>query len=62
MISIPFVDFLYMFVMLFRSLPLNMLGGLAMPTHRPSDLRDPVFILRYIPLPLDMLGGLALPI
>jgi hypothetical protein len=39
MASISFIDQLYMFVLLFRSLPLNMLGGLTMPTRRSPDLR-----------------------
>jgi hypothetical protein len=59
---ISFVDLLYMFFLLRRPLPLEMLGGLAMPTNRSPNLRDPIFILCYVPLPLDMLGGLAMPI
>jgi hypothetical protein len=49
--------------LLFRSLPLDMFGGLAMPTRRSPDLRVPIFfILCYVPLPLDMLRGLSMPI
>jgi hypothetical protein len=52
-----------MFFLLFRSLPLDMLGGLALPTRRSPDLRVQIFYLvLYPPPPLDMLGGLALPI
>jgi hypothetical protein len=52
-----------MLCVLFRSLPLDMLGGSAMPTRRSSDLRVQIFfILCYVPLPLDMLGGLVMPI
>jgi hypothetical protein len=41
--SISFVDLLYMLCLLFRSLPLDMLGGLAMPTRRLPDLRVQLF-------------------
>jgi hypothetical protein len=51
-----------MFFLIFQYLPLDMLGGLALPTRRSPDLRVPIFILYYVPLPLGMLGGLALPI
>jgi hypothetical protein len=58
---IYFVDLLYMFFLLFRSL-LDTLGGLAMPTHRSPDLRVQNFYLVMCSLlPLNMLGGLALP-
>jgi hypothetical protein len=43
--SIYFVDLLYMFCLLFRSLPLDMLGGLALPTRRSPDLRVQIFYL-----------------
>jgi hypothetical protein len=33
MVSISFDDLLYIFFPLFRSLPLDMLGGLALPTR-----------------------------
>jgi hypothetical protein len=59
---VTFDDLLYMFLSALPTLPLDMLGGLALPTRRSPDLRDPIFILRYVPLPLDKLGGLALPI
>jgi hypothetical protein len=62
MVSIYFVDLLYMLCLLFRSLPLDMLGGLAMPIRRSPSLRVQIFILCYVPLPLGVLGGLALPI
>jgi hypothetical protein len=51
-----------MFFLLFRSLPSDMLGGLAMPTRRSPDLRVQIFYLVMCSLlPLDMLGGLPLP-
>jgi hypothetical protein len=34
-----------MFCLLFGSLPLHMLGGLAMPTRRSPDLRVQIFYL-----------------
>jgi hypothetical protein len=42
--SIYFVNLLYMPWLLFRSLPLDMFGGLAMPTRRSPDLRVPIFL------------------
>jgi hypothetical protein len=60
--SATFDDLLYMFFLLFRSLPLDMLGGLALPTRRSPDLRFKFFILCYVPLPLDMHGVLSMPI
>jgi hypothetical protein len=42
--SIYFVDLLYMPWLLFRS-PLDMLGGLVMPTRRSPDLRVQIFYL-----------------
>jgi hypothetical protein len=57
---IYFVDLLYMFFLLFRSL-LDRLGGLPMPTRRSPDLRVQNFYLVMCSLlPLDMLGGLGL--
>jgi hypothetical protein len=44
MASIYFVDLLYMPWLLFRSLPLDMLGGFAMPTRRSPDLRVQFFL------------------
>jgi ABC-type multidrug transport system fused ATPase/permease subunit len=55
---IYFVDMLYMFFLLFWSLPLIMLGGLAMPTRRSPDLRVQNFYLVLCP-PFDMLRGLV---
>jgi hypothetical protein len=49
----------YMFCLLFRYLPLDMLRGLAMPTRRLPDQRVQIFYLVLRP-PLDMLRGLAL--
>jgi hypothetical protein len=42
---ISFADLLYMFCLPFRSLPLDMLEGLAMPTRRSPDQRVQFFYL-----------------
>jgi hypothetical protein len=57
MASIYFVSQLHMFVLLFQSLPLDMLGGLACPTRRSPDLRVQFFYLvLYSPLPRHAQG------
>jgi hypothetical protein len=58
MASIYFVDLLYMPWLLFRSLPLDMLGGLAMPTRRSPDLRVQFFLsCAMSPSPLTCSGA-----
>jgi hypothetical protein len=42
--SISFADLLYMFYLLFLSLQLDMLGGLALLTRRSPDLRVIIFL------------------
>jgi hypothetical protein len=49
----------YIFLSALPSLPLDMLGGLALPTRRSLDMRVPVFVLCNVPLPLEMLRGLG---
>jgi hypothetical protein len=40
-----FVDLLYMFLSALPTLPLDVLGGLALPTRRSPDLRVQIFYL-----------------
>jgi hypothetical protein len=47
-----------MFFPLFRSLTLDMLGGLAMPTRRSTDLRVQIFYLVLCSPPTRHAGGL----
>jgi hypothetical protein len=57
--SIYFVDLFYMPWLLFRSLPLDMLGGLDMPTRRSPDLGVQIFYLVLCSLPPRHARGLG---
>jgi hypothetical protein len=58
--SISFIYLLYMPWLLFQSLPLDMLVGLAMPTRRSPDLRAPIFYLALCSPPPRHARGLGL--